>query len=105
MPTPRKHANAAERQAAYRRRQAVARAAQLQAKNFPVAPAISTMPGTARWKALEEHAKVAIETMLREMENYRDERSEEWQEGERGEEFDERIEAVQNIRDAFEELS
>jgi hypothetical protein len=39
------------------------------------------------------------------MQEYFDERSEEWQEGERGEEHQERIDAVQTALDALAEIT
>lgn len=94
MPTPRQYNNNADRQKAYRERQQKAREAELQAKGLPAAPAIPTMPGTARWNALLEQALRAIETCSEEMQTYYDDRSEQWQESDKGQEFQERIEQI-----------
>ena len=91
MPTPRKHANHAQRQRAYVRRREEARLAALAAKNTPGGAAIPTMPSTARWRALAELARTILQTMALEMEEYRDDRSEEWRDGEKGEAFEELI--------------
>jgi hypothetical protein len=94
MPTPQIHANAAEKQKAYRARTEQARRDALQAKNLPPAPAIPTIPGEARWQALNAHALAALQTIQTEMQAYFDDRSETWQESDKGEAFQERIEAV-----------
>ena len=56
MPTPRRYANPAQRQAAYRERLAEARKQELQAKGIPPMPAIPTMPGSRRWDAMNQQA-------------------------------------------------
>jgi hypothetical protein len=63
MPTDRTNT---QRQQAYRQRQREARAAAL-VTGAPPAPAIPTMPGTARWTAMHEQA---TETMLAEMDGW-----------------------------------
>lgn len=105
MPTPRKYQTDAERQAAYRQRQAEARHVEQQAKGLPLLPAVPTIPGTARWKALRDQAQALLETMLDEMQRYYDDRSEQWQESDRGEEFQERIDQVDIARAAVEEIT
>ncbi len=102
MPTPRKHSDNAERQRAYRGRQEAARRAALEAKNMPATSAIPTMPSTARWKVLRDQAQAILETMIEEMEAYRDDRSEEWQQSERAGEFQELIERTDEARAAVE---
>ena len=52
MPTPRKHANHAQRQRAYILRQKEAQLAAQAAKNLPATATIPTMPSIARWNAL-----------------------------------------------------
>jgi hypothetical protein len=105
MPTPRKYATAAERQAAYRQRQEAARRAALEAKNMPATAPISTMPSLSRWKALKEQAQAILQTMLEEMEAYRDERSEQWQESDKGAAFEEMIDQVDTARNSVEEIA
>jgi hypothetical protein len=97
MPAHRRHRSLAEKQKAYRVRQAAARLAELEAKGLPALPRLPSMPGTARWKAMTQAALSLLETMLAEMETYRDERSEEWRDGEKGMAFDE---AVDQVREA-----
>ena len=52
MPRLRKYESRAEQQAAYRQRRILAEQAALSQKNLPPLPAISSMPGHARWKAM-----------------------------------------------------
>jgi hypothetical protein len=101
MPTPGKHRSLAEKQKAYRTRQAAERNRLLLAKGLPPLPAISSMPGVPRWKAMREAALALLCAMLAEMESYRDERSEDWQEGERGEAFEEALDQVREACDCL----
>jgi len=105
MPKPRTRPDrpltAAEKQAAYRKRQAAARQAAI-VSGAPNAPAIATMPGTARWNALIEQARTALTTAAEEMQTYYDERSETWQEGERADALIERIDLLQEIAEQLE---
>jgi hypothetical protein len=105
MPTPRRYASRAEQQRAYRGRQDEARQAERAAKGLPTAPAIPTMPGTARWEALIAGALSALEASRDEMQVYFDERSENWQESERGEELRERIETLESMIERFDDLN
>src|SRR5438128_10489885 len=96
MPTPRRYASHAQRQAAYRRRVADARKQELQARGMPALPAISTMPAARRWEAVTRQALVLLQTVQGEMQEYYDERSEIWKEGERGESMVEQLQALQD---------
>jgi hypothetical protein len=89
----------AEKQRAYRERLKQRASGQL-----PAAPILSNIPPERRWKALHEQAHTALQTMLDEMEAYRDERSETWLESERGEAFNERIDALESIIGELDEL-
>ncbi len=89
----------AEKQRTYRERLKQRAAGQL-----PAAPILTNIPPERRWKALQEQARNALQTMLDEMEAYRDERSETWHESERGESFQERIEALESIIAELDEL-
>jgi hypothetical protein len=104
MPTPRVHTNNAEKQRAYRERQNQARLAELQVKGLPVTPSIPTMPGTARWEALIETGRTALDASRYAMQEYYDERSDNWQEGERGEALQEKINELENIISLIDEL-
>jgi hypothetical protein len=104
MPLPQKYASAAERQAAYRARQAEARQAELQAKGLPALPAIATMPGRARWAALVATATAHLVTARDEMEEYAGERSESWQESEAAELLQSKIDAIESAIGSLEEV-
>jgi hypothetical protein len=58
------------------------------------------MPSTARWKDLKRQAEAALETLLDEMEDYENQRSETWQEGDKGEAFRQAIERIEEALDA-----
>lgn len=96
MPTPKKYASAAQRQAAYRQRLA----AQTQTK----ARAIPTMPGYRRWKVMRIQCLSILDALTGEMETYRDQRSEHWRDSERGEAFDEVVESIAEIVAALRDL-
>lgn len=104
MPTPRRHANQAARQAAYRERLRVARRKELEAKGLPALPAVASLPGTARWQALLQQAERLLQTVHEEMQEYYDQRTEAWQTSERGEVFVDRLQAVQELQSATAEL-
>lgn len=104
MPTPRRYATHAERQAAYRRRVAAAREQELQAKGLPPQPQVATMPGERRWATMTGQALVLLQTIQEEMQEYYEQRSEQWQESERGEAVGERLQALQEAIAAIEGL-
>jgi hypothetical protein len=102
MPTPKRHENAAARQHAYRERRKLARP--LSPKNLPRPSCLAAMPSTARWKELKRQAKAALETLLDEMEEYENQRSETWQEGDKGEAFRQAIERIEEALDAVKSI-
>ena len=104
MPTPRKHANQAERQAAYRRRLAESERQARTAPGLPRLPAVPSIPGHRRWEAMARQATWLLHSMHDEMEAYYEERSEAWQESEKGDAFLERIEATKEAVSSVEEL-
>lgn len=95
MPTPRQYRTNADRQRAYRRRQQQARTEEMQSKGLPASSPISTMPSLQRWTKLLDHAKTTLETLRDEMQEYHDDRTEEWQESDRAEALQARIEAIE----------
>lgn len=103
MPQPKKYQTDAQRQAAYRHRMEQARQEQLSARSLPPLPAIPSMPGDARWKAALQHAHSLVETTLSEMQDYYDDRSEQWQESERGWSISDRIQMLQECAASLEE--
>jgi hypothetical protein len=102
MAQQRHYPSAAQRQAAYRQRTALAQAEQLQARDLPRLPAIATIPGWTRWRGLLQHAYQALRLTATEMEQYSQARSDAWQESERGESFQERLDAVLELVEAIE---
>jgi len=64
-----------------------------------------TMPGWPRWNASIEAERELVERTHAEMQEYFDERSEEWQDGERAEEHQEKTDLVQTLLDAFGDLA
>lgn len=105
MPTPRKYATPAQRQAAYRARTEAAQSAQLAQRGLPALPAIPTLPGTPRWNAALRYVTQMLTTVSEEMQDYFEERSEGWQEGERGQDHQERLASVEAVLEALSDLS
>ena len=105
MPTPRQYSDRAEKQAAYRKRQAEARRAEQEAKGLPALPSVPTLPGEKRWQAMQEQARALLQTMADEMQAYYDERSEKWQEGEKGDAMQERMDAINGLLDQMDVIS
>jgi hypothetical protein len=103
MPQPRKYPDNSARQAAYRRRQASARQAERTQKGLPALPTLSSVPGTARWRAAIAHAAALLTTVKDEMLAYFDDRSETWQDSERGAAHQERIDALEEVLAALDE--
>ncbi len=104
MPTPKQHENSAARQRAYTARKAAAIAEQLAAKGLPGAPVIASMPGTARWNALIDRGRADIEASRHAMQEYFDDRSENWQESERAEELQTKIEKLDEVLSMIDEI-
>jgi hypothetical protein len=104
MPTPRKYADDATRQRAYRQRKEKARIEQIRAKGIPSAAAISSMPSSARWNALIQHAEEALRTLRDEMESYADERSENWKESDKAADFQDRLDQIEEALSILETI-
>ncbi len=106
MPQPRKNTPVApeHQQAAYRKRQARERNVLLTSKGLPLLPAISTIPGHARWNAMLLHAQTLLTDAADEMQGYHDDRSEEWQESEKAETLLERMELFQETAEQIQQL-
>jgi hypothetical protein len=99
MPMPRKHPNAAARQAAYRaRRREEAQVA------GPLAP-LPGRPGPRRWKAMHIQALGLVEQLAEELEAYCEERTEAWQDSARGEAFGDAVEAAAQAAEALREVA
>ena len=97
MPQPRKYVNRAAQQAAYRKRQACSQQELLSLKGLPPLPAIPTLPGQARWRAMLVQAQTVLSQATEEMQSYHDDRSEQWQDGPRAEELLTRLEHLQEV--------
>lgn len=105
MPQPRKHIDHAARQTAYRVRQTKAQQEQLHQRGLPPMPAITAMPGAARWNAALRSAQSLLVQVSEEMQAYYDDRSDAWQESDRGETCAERQEAIENLVTELELLT
>lgn len=99
--TEKQRTQTAERQRRFRERQA-ARDKATESAGLPAPRQISTMPSTARWNALLEAGRGKIEQLRDEMQEYFDERTEEWQESDRGTEMQERLERLEEALTALE---
>jgi hypothetical protein len=102
MPQPRKYANRAQQQAAYRQRRALSEARHLAQKGLPPLPAIPTIPGHARWAAMIGQARMLLSEAAMEMQCYHDERSEAWQQSDRAQELLSRMEQLEELIEALE---
>jgi hypothetical protein len=95
MPQPRKYETRAEQQAAYRKRRSLSDQELLAQKGLPPLPAIPTIPGIVRWKAMIEQAHMLVSKATDEMQNYHDDRSEPWQDSANAEDLLARVEHLQ----------
>ncbi len=97
MPTPRKYATNAERQAAYRARGATT--------PVPPRPLPSALPSARRWTVLLDEARGLLEAVAEEMTTCAAARSDAWHDSERGEQFTERCETVEEALELLRSLS
>jgi hypothetical protein len=104
MPQPAKYPNQAARQAAYRARRQQADKDQAKQRGLPPLPPLPTMPGTARWTAALTLAQRLVEEVSEQMQTYFDQRSEAWQDSDRAQDFIARLEAVEQAREALDQL-
>jgi hypothetical protein len=103
--TEKQRLQTAARQQRFRERQAQARLVEQASKGLPALPAIPTMPGHSRWRAVFLSAQAAITLASQQMSDYYEARSEAWQEGEQGEQFAERQEVVEAVLSQLAELT
>ena len=94
MPTPRKHASHAQRQAAYRRRRQ-----RLDGPSFP------TVPGYPRWARMADWMHGTLEDLRSEMDAYYSDRSERWRQSDRADTFMEQLQNVSRTTTLLEDLS
>lgn len=104
MSQPRKHADHAARQAAYRARREEARLQLASAKGLPSLPSVPSMPGWPRWNATFRLAHALMDGAVSELQDYFDDRSESWQESDRGEDHQERAAYAEAVLEALEPL-
>lgn len=102
MPQPRKYANRAEQQAAYRKRRVVSDHELLAQKGLPALPAIPTMPGNARWSAMIAQAHLLLSEAVVEMQDYHDDRSEQWQDSSKAADLLAKLERLQETVDQLQ---
>jgi hypothetical protein len=102
MPQPRKYATRAQQQAAYRQRRIASNRDLLAAKGLPPLPAIPTMPGNARWSAMIAQAHLLLSEAVDEMQNYHDDRSEQWQDSTKAEDLLAKLEQLQETMDQLQ---
>ena len=106
MPQYRRYKSNSERQAAYRKRQAMERRRELADKGLPPLPRISTMPGAARWSAAVEKCVALLDMVREEMTEYYDERSEVWKrQNYRADLCQDNIKILERLVSKLEELS
>lgn len=104
MPQERKYANRSEQQAAYRIRLKHQQELLLASKGLPLLPTIPTIAGRVRWKAMIIYAHSLLTNAGQEIQEYIDDRSEEWQESEKAEALIERMDEILAAADVVEEL-
>jgi hypothetical protein len=102
MPQPRKYANRADQQAAYRKRRIVSDRELLAKKGLPPLPAIPTMPGNARWNAMIAQAHWLLSEAVVEIQDYHDDRSPEWQDSSKAEDLLAKLERLQETIDQLQ---
>ena len=101
MPQPRKYTTRAEQQAAYRKRRVLSEQELLAHKGLPPLPAIATLPGNARWRAMRAQAHLLLSAVVVEMQAYHDERSEPWQESAKADDF---LAKLEQLEETIEQL-
>jgi hypothetical protein len=105
MPQPKQYANRAQQQAAYRKRRTCSEQELLAQKGLPPLPAIPTLPGHARWRAMLWQAQMLLCAATEEMQTYHDERSEAWQESTNAEELLAKLERLQETMAQLEDCA
>ena len=73
-------------------------------KGLPPLPAIPTMPGSPRWRAMIQQASLLLSETVAEMQGYHDARSEHWQDSTKAEELLAKLEHVQAAIDELDAI-
>ena len=102
MPVPKRYADTAARQRAYRMRR---QAANSLGAGIPLPAGIRAMPSRSRWKALQNKARVLLAAVVSEMESYSGDRSDQWQESEKALAFEETLDLVPEALQAIEAIA
>jgi|SRR5580698_6330197 hypothetical protein len=105
MLTDKQRAQTALRQQRFRQRQKQNRKREQEAKGLPALPAISSIPGTARWRAALRAAQALMQAIAQEMAGYYDERSDTWLESDAAELFAERQQEVEDALSMLEAIT
>ncbi len=103
--TEKQRMQTALRQQKFRERQKEARRGEQAAKGLPLLPSIPSLPGTHRWKATLRSAQALVAQVSEEMQQYSDNRSEDWHESERAEIFAERLAEVEAVLSQLDDLT
>jgi hypothetical protein len=98
-------ASNAERQKTFRRRLKQRLEAAGTPASLPDRPKIGTLPATKRWAAMHTQAMALLTTSLDEMQQYFEDRSEDWQQSDRGQAFQERLDAIEAAKEVVAELA
>jgi hypothetical protein len=93
--TDKQRAQTAARQERFRKREALTRQSEQAAKGLPALPAIASLPGHARWRAMIAQAQMLLTTASEEMASYSEDRSDAWQESMQAEELLAKMELLQ----------
>ena len=93
--TDKQRAQTAARQQRFRERQALTRRAEQASKGLPALPAIATLPGHVRWRAMISQAQMLLSTASEEMQSYSEDRSDAWQESIAAEDLLAKVELLQ----------
>ena len=73
-------------------------------KGLPARPVIPTMPGNTRWSAMIQQAHMLLCAVVDEMQNYHDDRSEQWQDSAKAEDLLARLESLQETMARLQEV-
>ena len=101
MTRTKKYQTNGERQAAYRSRCAQNESVEL---STPQLHSIPSAPGKRRWKALVKVASALLDGAAKEMQDYFDQRSEQWQESQAGESITEMLESLESALESLEDI-
>lgn len=105
MLTEKQRSQAALRQSRFRKRQQEVRRQEQREKGLPPMPTISAMPGKARWIATIEAAEALLSQAAEEIDEYWEERSENWRESYAADELQQRKKRLDKMATTLSEMS